>query len=163
MPSAKSRHGVFIHVSLETRSREKDVFRTLYDTVGHLHHVMNILSRFVFGDIKYNVLYSNTSSDNSRHSAKSLRVTAKQRSSLIHFALSSNLHVLIQCIALMWSFYSPFLTLNIPRLARQRCLQAGVFGGPLGFFVISQPFDAVDYSNYVFWVSETIIQWFKHC
>ena len=24
------------------------------------------------------------------------------------------------------------------------------------FFVISQPFDAVDYSNYVFWVSETI-------
>jgi hypothetical protein len=26
------------------------------------------------------------------------------------------------------------------------------------FFVISQLFDAVDYSNYVFWVSETIIQ-----
>jgi len=24
-------------------------------------------------------------------------------------------------------------------------------------------FDAVDYSNYVFWVSATIIQWFKHC
>jgi len=24
-------------------------------------------------------------------------------------------------------------------------------------------FDAVDYSNYVFSVSETIIQWFKHC
>jgi len=49
------------------------------------------------------------------------------------------------------------LTLNIPSLARQRCL------GPHGFFVISQLFDAVDYSNYVFWVSETIIQWFKHC
>jgi len=31
------------------------------------------------------------------------------------------------------------------------------------FFVISQLFDAVDYSNYVFWVSETIIQWLKHC
>ena len=28
---------------------------------------------------------------------------------------------------------------------------AGVFGGPHGFFVISQLFDAVDYSNYVFW------------
>ena len=41
------------------------------------------------------------------------------------------------------------LTLNIPR---------GVLGGPHGFFVISQLFDAVDYSNYVFWVSETIIQ-----
>jgi len=26
------------------------------------------------------------------------------------------------------------------------------------FFVISQLFDAVDYSNYVFWGSETIIQ-----
>jgi len=26
------------------------------------------------------------------------------------------------------------------------------------FFVISQLSDAVDYSNYVFWVSETIIQ-----
>ena len=26
------------------------------------------------------------------------------------------------------------------------------------FFVISQLFDAVDYSNYVFWVSETLIQ-----
>ena len=31
------------------------------------------------------------------------------------------------------------------------------------FFVISQLFDVVDYSNYVFWVSETIIQRFKHC
>ena len=26
------------------------------------------------------------------------------------------------------------------------------------FFVVSQLFDAVNYSNYVFWVSETIIQ-----
>ena len=34
---------------------------------------------------------------------------------------------------------------------------------PMVFFVISQLFDAVDYSNYVFWVSETIIQWFKLC
>jgi len=57
------------------------------------------------------------------------------------------------------------LTLNIPSLARQRCLSswgpkrtAGVLRGPHGFFVISQLFDAVDYSNYVFWVSETIIQ-----
>ena len=46
----------------------------------------------------------------------------------------------------------------MPSLARQRYYQAGVLGGPLGFFVISQLFDAVDYSNYVFWVSETIIQ-----
>ena len=37
------------------------------------------------------------------------------------------------------------LTLDIPSLARQRCLP-------------TQLFDAVDYSNYVFWVSETIIQ-----
>ena len=29
---------------------------------------------------------------------------------------------------------------------------------PMVFFVISQLCDAVDYSNYVFWVSETIIQ-----
>jgi hypothetical protein len=36
--------------------------------------------------------------------------------------------------------------------------QAVVLGGPHGFFVISQLFNAVDYSNYVFWVSETIIQ-----
>ena len=57
------------------------------------------------------------------------------------------------------------LTLNIPILARQRCLSSW---GPRRtpcflFFGISQLFDAVDYSNYVFWVSETIIQWFKHC
>ena len=55
------------------------------------------------------------------------------------------------------------LTLNIPSLAHQRCLSSW---GPRRtpcfffflFFVISQMFDAVDYSNYVFWVSETIIQ-----
>jgi len=29
-------------------------------------------------------------------------------------------------------------------------------------FVISQLFDAVDYSDYVFWVFETVIQLFKH-
>jgi len=28
---------------------------------------------------------------------------------------------------------------------------------PIFFFVISQLFDAVDYSNYVFWVSENIL------
>ena len=42
------------------------------------------------------------------------------------------------------------LTLNIPSLARQRFHQAGILGGPHGFFVISQLFDVVDYSNYVF-------------
>ena len=52
------------------------------------------------------------------------------------------------------------LTLNIPSLARRRCLPSW---GPrrtpwFFFFVISQLFDAVDYSNYVFLVSETIIQ-----
>ena len=54
------------------------------------------------------------------------------------------------------------LTLNIPSLARQRYLPSW---GPrrtpcffFSFFVISQLFDAVDYSNYVFRVSETIIQ-----
>jgi len=51
------------------------------------------------------------------------------------------------------------LTLNIPSLARQRCLSSwGSRRTPCFFFVISQLFDAVDYSNYVFWVSETIIQ-----
>ena len=58
------------------------------------------------------------------------------------------------------AFASPPLTLNITSLARQRCLSSW---GPrrtpwFFFFVISQLFDAVDYSNYVFWVSETIIQ-----
>ena len=55
------------------------------------------------------------------------------------------------------------LTLNIPSLARQRCLPSWGLRRTPWFFVISQLFDAVDYSNYVFWVSETIIQWFKHC
>ena len=51
------------------------------------------------------------------------------------------------------------LTLNIPSLGRQRCLPSwGSSEDPMFFFVISQLFDAVDYSNYVFWVSETIIQ-----
>jgi hypothetical protein len=56
------------------------------------------------------------------------------------------------------------LTLNILSLARQRCLPSwGPRRTPWVFFVvgggvISQLFDAVDYSNYVFWVSETIIQ-----
>ena len=51
------------------------------------------------------------------------------------------------------------LTLNIRSLARQRCLSSwGHRRTPWFFFVISQLFDAVDYSNYVFWVSETIIQ-----
>ena len=51
------------------------------------------------------------------------------------------------------------LTLNIPSLARQLCLPNwGPRRTPFFFFVISQLFDAVDYSNYVCWVSETIIQ-----
>jgi len=52
------------------------------------------------------------------------------------------------------------LTLNIQSLARQRCLPSwGSSEDPMVFFfVISQLFDAVDYSNCVFWVSETIIQ-----
>ena len=51
------------------------------------------------------------------------------------------------------------LTLNIPSLGRQRCLPSwGPRRTPCFFFVISQLFDAVDYSNYVFCVSETIIQ-----
>ena len=51
------------------------------------------------------------------------------------------------------------LTLNIPSLGRQGCLPSwGPRRTPWFFFVISQLFDAVDYSNYIFWVSETIIQ-----
>jgi len=52
------------------------------------------------------------------------------------------------------------LTLNIPSLSRQRCLSSwGPRRTPWFFFVvISQLFDAVDYSNYVFWFPETLIQ-----
>jgi len=43
------------------------------------------------------------------------------------------------------------LTLNIPSLARQRCLPSwGPRRTPRFFSVISELFDAVDYSNYVF-------------
>ena len=56
-------------------------------------------------------------------------------------------------------YFTGCLTLNIPSLGRQRCLlSSGPRRTPCFFFVISQLFDAVDYSNYVFWVSETIIQ-----
>ena len=48
---------------------------------------------------------------------------------------------------------------NIRSLGGQRCLPScGPRRTPWFFFVISQLFDAVDYSNYVFWVSESIIQ-----
>ena len=47
------------------------------------------------------------------------------------------------------------LTLNIPSLGRQRCLPSWGPRRTPWFFVISQLFDAADYSNYVFWVSET--------
>ena len=51
------------------------------------------------------------------------------------------------------------LTLNIPSLGRQRCLPSwDPRTTPMIFFVISQLFDEADYSNYVFWVSETVIQ-----
>jgi len=50
------------------------------------------------------------------------------------------------------------LTLNIPSLDRQRCLPSWGPRWTHVFFLISQLFDAVDYSNYVFGVSETIIQ-----
>ena len=43
-----------------------------------------------------------------------------------------------------------YLTLNIPSLGRQRCLPSWGPRKTPGFFVISQLFDAVDYSNYVF-------------
>ena len=69
-------------------------------------------------------------------------------------------------VVFIWFLVNLWLpvTLNIPSLARQRCLSSwGPRRTPWFFFVISQLFDAVDYSNYVFWVSETIIQWFKHC
>jgi len=46
--------------------------------------------------------------------------------------------------------YVLVLTVNIPSLARQSFYQVGVLGGLHGFFVMSQLFDAVDYSNYVF-------------
>ena len=62
-------------------------------------------------------------------------------------------------IRLEFSLHFSYLTLNIPSLAHQRCLSSwGPRRTPWFFFVISQMFDAVDYSNYVFWVSETIIQ-----
>ena len=51
-----------------------------------------------------------------------------------------------------------FLILNIPSLGRQRYLPSWGPRRTQCFFVISQLFDAVDYSKYVFWISETIIQ-----
>ena len=51
-----------------------------------------------------------------------------------------------------------YLSLNIPSLGRQRCLPSWGPRRTPWLFVISQLFDAVDDSNYVFWVSETIIQ-----
>ena len=54
--------------------------------------------------------------------------------------------------------YTALSTLNIPSLGRQRCLPSWGPRRTPWFFVISQLFDTVDYSNYVFWVSETIIQ-----
>jgi hypothetical protein len=54
---------------------------------------------------------------------------------------------------------APVLTLNIPSLSRQRCLPSwGPRRTPRSFFVIYELFVAVDYSNYVLGVSETIIQ-----
>jgi len=50
------------------------------------------------------------------------------------------------------------LTLNIPSLARQRCLTSWGRRKTACFFVISQLFDAIDYSNYGFLVYDTIIQ-----
>ena len=56
------------------------------------------------------------------------------------------------------------LTLNIPSLGRQRCLPSwGPRRTPWFFFVISQLFDAVDYSNNVFflggfWNYNSVIQ-----
>ena len=63
----------------------------------------------------------------------------------------------------LYCMFPHYLTLNIPSLGRQRCLPSWGPRRTPWFFVISQLFDAVDYSNYVFWVSENIIQWFKHC
>ena len=55
-----------------------------------------------------------------------------------------------QHIRVFKSHWLSVLTLNIPSLARQRCLPSwGPWRAPW-FFVISQLFDAVDYSNYVF-------------
>jgi len=59
---------------------------------------------------------------------------------------------------LLYVMLTSSLTLNIPSLGRQRCLPSWGPGRTPWFFVISQLFDAVDYSNYVFWFSETIIQ-----
>ena len=62
-----------------------------------------------------------------------------------------------QCLIIYRKFCP--LTLNIPSLARQLCLSIwGPRRTPCFFFLISQLFDAADYSNYVLGVSETIIQ-----
>ena len=50
------------------------------------------------------------------------------------------------------------LTLNIPSLARQRCLSSLGPRRTPWFFCNFSTVCEVDYSNYVFWVSETIIQ-----
>ena len=77
---------------------------------------------------------------------QSISVCCQQLNILASFMLPHNI------------FNNNNLTLNIPSLTRQRCLSSWGPRGTPWFFLISQLFDAVDYSNYVFWVSETIIQ-----
>ena len=60
----------------------------------------------------------------------------------------------------MFNIFNPYYTK--PR-SSTLFTKLGSSEDPMVYFVISQLFDAVDYSNYVFWISETIIQWFKHC
>ena len=71
--------------------------------------------------------------------------------SIIRFGYLLTLRSWFLCIFIGPSVTPVLLTLNIPSIARQRCLSSS--GDPMVFFVISQLFDAVDYSNYVFWVS----------
>ena len=131
---------------------------------------------FHFGNIKYIYIYTYTHSrvsfcDGSFYDDSLLRHLSSrtEHSRLVahHCRNSSVLPVLSGLLVLfryarVSSFFLNFsavlLTLNIPSLARQRCLQSwGPRRTPCFFLVISQLFDAVDYSNYVFWVSETVI------
>jgi len=84
---------------------------------------------------------------------------------IVKLKLGKRGHFFLNMLTVLFNsvYWHRGLTLNIPSLGRQRCLPSwGPWRTPW-FLVISQLFDAVDYLNYVFWVSETIIQWFKHC
>ena len=99
-------HSTNFHKRVSLKHVQEDK-TCVQNAVGHFKthcrsfppYCVNTISRFVFSDIKYAASYSDTWSDNSRHSTKAFRLKATQRSPLRHFAVSSSPRFLIQCAA----------------------------------------------------------------